>query len=337
MMTMMTMMNNIFAYLNQFDPPKIRPLVEPIVMDMKNPALSEAQLDAKIRMALEKSQYPFIPFENAEIKIYGALAKFNRQRYYDTKVLLEEALAKFDQDPHRKAITLWLLGINAAAMEDNSQTFQYWYKVRETINDLSKGKMLLSQRPDIINWYKDRLKEINRLLASTCIQEVFAWLDAHEIGHLDDQMREFYRKIQESISQRKYHEAHQLIESCQRLAEMGSDHDQMREVLVYCGVSKFQLGSTEEAIKYFTKAISLLPPGSHRQAVTYWLLGGAQWRVPRLREDAMINLKEAIVLFKELRMDADRKHNPSLMKWYDEKLVYMQEDLNSKVKSLLNS
>ena len=329
--------DNIFAYLNQFDPSKLRPLIEPVVLNMKNAALSEAQLDACIRDALEKSQYPFIPLENAEIKLNGAMAKYRREKYYEAKVLLEEALSRYDQDMHRKAVTYWLLGYNAMSMEDLPQTYFNWHTARELLEDIHKGKGGNITRPDILKWYQERITEINNLMAATCIQEVYAWLDVHEHGHLDSQTQDYYRKILTSISQRKYHDAHQLIDSLQHLAELSNDHDQYREVLVFCGVAKYQLGSSEEAIKIFKTAITLLTPGSHRQAVAYWLLGGAQWRVPRLREEAVISLKEAVHLFKELNLEADRKHNPVMMKWYDDKLVFMQDYLMNRVKSLLTA
>ncbi len=331
-----TAIDNIFAYLNQFDPSKLRPLIEPVALNMKNMALSEAQLDTFIRDALEKSQHPFIPLENAEIKLNGALAKYHREKYYEAKVLMDEALLRYDQDAHRRAIAYWLLGYNALAMEDLHQTYFNWDAAREILVTIYEGQGGAAiTRPDILNWYQERLTEINKLIAATCIQEIYAWLDAHEYGHLDEQTKNYYQKITAAISQRKYHDAHQLINSLQHLAELSNDYDQYREVLVFCGVAKYQLGSSEEAIKIFKTAITLLTPGSHRQAVTYWLLGGAQWRVPRLREEAVISLKEAIHLFKELNLEADRKHNPVMVKWYDDKLAFMQEYLMDRVKGLL--
>ncbi|MCE1255265.1 MAG: hypothetical protein LWX83_17165, partial [Anaerolineae bacterium] len=300
-------------------------------------AISEGQLDASIRDSLEKSQYPFIPLENAEIKLNGALAKFHREKYYEAKILMEEALQRYDQDAHRKAITYWLLGYNALAMEDLPQTYYNWSIARETFTDITKGKGVSITRPDVLNWYQERLVEINKLMAATCIQEVYAWLDVPEHGHLDDQTQDYYRKILASISQRKNHDAHQLIDSLMHLSELSNDLDQYREVLVFCGVAKYQLGSSEEAIKIFKNAIDRLPPNSHRQAVTYWLLGITQWRVPRLREEAILKLKDGIQLFKTLRLEADRKHNPVMMKWYDDKLVFMQEYLMARIKSMLSA
>ena len=238
----MTTIDSIINYLNQFDPSKLRPLVEPVVMNMKNPALTDAQLDAHIRDALEKSQYPFVPLENAEIKIQGGLAKYNRSLFYESKILFEDALHRYDQDPHRKAITLWLLGINAMGMEELSYAYQYWLLARESLLDLSRGRHLSSSRPDILSWYNDREKEISRLMTSTCVQEIYSWLDVHEHGHLDEQTRDYYKKIQDSITSKKYHEAHQFVDSLLHLAELSNDHDQLREVLVFCGSGKISVG-----------------------------------------------------------------------------------------------
>jgi tetratricopeptide (TPR) repeat protein len=332
----MTTMNEVFLYLNKYDPSKIRPLVDPVVADMKNMANSEAQLDGKIRDALEKSRYPFIPLEYGEIKLHSAVAKYSHKKHIESKILMDEAVAKFENDPHRRAFTLWMMGINAMAMEDVSFAYNYWMSARIILDDIIKGRRFTITKPETTRWYQERLKELNFNMASSCIQEIYHWFGAYDTSNLDGQTLAFSEKIFEAIGFRKTHEAHQLIDCLIRLAEMGNDHDQLRDVFVLCGVAKYLLGATPDSVKYFSEAIIKLEPKSQRQAVAYWLKGIAQWRIPQLREEAVTNLMRAIDLFKDLRLKADKKHIVPMLNWYDEKLSFMENELSKKEKTLLN-
>jgi tetratricopeptide (TPR) repeat protein len=329
-------MNDVFLYLNKYDPSKIRPIVDPIVAEMKNDALSDAQLDGKIREAMEKSKYPLIPLEYAEIKLHCAVAKYSRRKYIESKILMDEAFPKYENDPHRRAVILWLMGINALSMEDASFAHSYWMSSRIIFEEIIKGKHFQITRPDVSSWYLERLKEINHLMAANCIQEIFTWFGLHESNHMDGQTVAFSEKIFEAIGSRKYHEAYQLIETLIRLVEMSNDHEEIRDVYVLCGVAKYMLGATSESIKYFSEAISKLEPKSHRQSVTYWLKGTAQWRIPAQREEAITNLNRSIDLFKDLRLKADKKHLAQVMQWYDDKLGIMEKEARKKEKILIS-
>ena len=332
----MTINYDLFLYLNKFDPSKLRPLVEPVLADMANTALSDAELDGKIRDALEKSRYPFIPLEYAEIKMHCALAKYSHKKYYESKILLEEALAKYENDVHRKAITVWMMGLNTLMMEDMSFAYHYFMSARLFMDDIIKGKKYSITKPETPKWYQERIREISDEMASIFIQEIYQWYGVYEHSNLDAQAIAFSEKIFEAIGFRKTHEANRLIDSLIKLSELGRDHEHSADVFVLCGVAKYLLGATPEAIKYFSDAISKLEPKSQRQAVVYWLKGTAQWKLPQSREESVSNLMQAVDLFKDLRLKAEKKHQMELYNWYAEKLSFMDRDIIKKEKTLLS-
>jgi len=330
------MMNDVFLYLNKYDPSKIRPIVDLVVVDMKNAALTDAQLDGKIRDAMEKSKYPFLPMEHAEIKLHCAVAKFSRKKYIETKILLDEAFPNFENDPHRRAVALWMMGLNALAMEDVSFAHSYWMSARIIFEDIVKGKRFQITRPDMLAWYRERYNEISYLMAASCIQEIYNWYGIHDTGHMEGQTLAFSEKIFEAIGFRKAHEANQLIDMLIRLAKLENEHEQLSDVYVLCGVAKYLLGDSTVSINFFSEATSRQEPKSHRQAVTYWLMGSAQWRMNDQREKALFNMNRSIEYFKDLKLIADKKHLVSVMNWYGDKLAIMEKEVSMMEKFLLN-
>ena len=264
------------------------------------------------------------------------MLRYHLTQKFESKILFDEALPKYEKDQHRKAVTLWMMGYNALALEDASFAYSYWMGARIILEEIVKGKHFAIVKPETIKWYRDRIKELNFTMATNCIQEVYNWFGIHDSNHMDGQTVDFSEKIFEDIGYRKSHEANQLIDALLRLSEMSNDHELMRDVFVLCGVAKYMLGSTSESIKYFSEATSKLEPRSQRQAVAFWLKGMAQWRIPPMREEALTNLIRAVDLFKELRLKADKKHLAQVMLWYDEKLLIMEKELEQKEKVLLS-
>jgi tetratricopeptide (TPR) repeat protein len=327
----------VFDFLNKFDPSKLRPLIEPLVVEMKKPSLTEAQLDALLIEALEKSRYPFIPLEYAEIKTNVALEKFKRKKYEQSEVLLSDALDIYlkSDDFHRQAMIYWMHGLMMLERDDLPKTYQYWDTARNLLSSIAAGKKNPLSKADVIQWYQERIKDLNYMMISYCIQEIYAWMDVADPASLDNQSQKYCKKIQDLIIQRKNSSANEMIINALSYAKLSNNFEQQRDLYVYCGVAKYQLGIDEEAIKYFNLAINALPRESHRMAVTYWLMAMTEWRSSRRREEAVVNYNKSLQLFKELNLTADKKNNTFMKNWYKEKLVYIEKCIEDKESEIL--
>ena len=326
--------NEVLSYLNKFSVSCIRPLVVPIISDIDNENTGTEALDVAIQEALEKSQYPFIPQEFAEIKLHSGAALAIRKRNTEAGLLFEDALGKLEDDLHRRAIATWMMGSNALELQNDSFAFQHWKNSTELMEEIIKRRLEIELKNDMLEWYQKRIWELN-LLLSSCIQEIYGWFGAYETGHLDEETILFSERIFKDIASGQQENVQKLIERVIEISKVNHDYQQVREAQVLCGVAEYLSGRPEQAVKRFADAINKLEPKSQRQAVTYWLKGMAQWRLPQQHDEGMGHFKKAFELFKELRLKADQKHLVPLVAWYNQKIAIMEADIKQKQKELV--
>jgi tetratricopeptide (TPR) repeat protein len=315
--------------LNTFDRSYLNPTSKTWIAQIKQAAESGADLDRDIGEVLEHSHLLSNPWGYAEFLINLVVLEFENSRYKGAHEHILIALNIFPPESQRAAVTVWILGWVEWARSDPYAAYSHWMQSRQIFLDLHQQSLEQRQLARV-TFYLECLKEINIEMVSR-VEELYTWLNAHEPSHLSEAARSLVNGLMQSALKGDSKKVYQQVSLLQNVGQGSEDYLESIEVMVECGMALYQVKNFSNAASMLRRAAAGFPPGSHRQAVTRWMAGLAQWQVQSERNNAINNWQQSIQDFEGLEQQASRSRNSDRAAWYDERIEVMKLALAQKI------
>jgi tetratricopeptide (TPR) repeat protein len=291
-----------------------------------------ADLDQEIREVIEQSQELVNPWGYAEFLLNLAVLEFELGRYKGAHEHVLSALRNYPPESHQQGIALWILGWVEWARSDPYTAYSHWMQTRQIYLNLHL-QSLEQRQVARTNFYLECLQEINIEMVSR-VEELYTWLNAHEPSHLSDAAKSLVNGLMQSALEGNSKKVYQQVSLLQKVAQGSEDYLEGMEIMVECGMAFYQEKNFSNAGSTLRRAAAGFPPGSHRQAVTRWMAGLAQWQVKSERDSAINNWQLSIKDFEGLEQQAARSRNPDRAAWYAERIEAMKLVLTQKISQI---
>jgi len=214
-------------------------------------------------------------------------------------------------------------------MKENDAAYNYWSGAKDIFTGLAEAEVR-NHDINMVNWYYARIDAMRLDLVFTA-EEAFYWLNFFENSHLSDPAKSFADEIRRRIQQKDYPLAYEIGRNLSRISHNRLDTNETAEAWVVIGLASLQMGNPRQAMDYLQRGAAAFVPWGHKQAVTRWMLGIAQWLIPEEADQAIRNWTNAIDAFNGLSVKADRENDQFKKDWYDVNISIMGRALLIKI------
>jgi len=278
--------------------------------------------DVRVRLLLERlrgaAHSPGDPLEKAEILLSCAAIGYWRGWYPQAACDAKEAVISYDNDDHRRAVALWVLGTTQWKMRQNHDAYGCWAEAREIFG---RRKILLQHFPDEISWYQNRIREMDIGLAEQP-EEILTWLNYFEPSSLRPPTQQVVKQVQEKTRQRAYPNVYALMTDLQVANSRSEGVYERAEIYLEFGLALYQMGNVHFAIELLSKSVQNFFPGIgtyHKQVVARCMLGALEWMNNLSRKQAEQDWRRCIQEFENLKLMASRDNQQTKIDWYTER------------------
>ena len=163
-------------------------------------------------------------------------------------------------------------------------------------------------------------------IAQSWLRYVYYWLNRFEKENvLSDPANLLLIKLENKRKESDSKEVWGAINDLKRLSEK-SDSKEAAEIKLCCGMVAADMKDFHDALRLFTEASSKYASFKHQHAIAQWMIGCAQWLLPKREVDAINSWRTSLRIFESLCNH--NKGDKENYKWYDEKCKEMQEALH---------
>jgi tetratricopeptide (TPR) repeat protein len=312
-------MNDIFealTWLNAIDnPSRLKDEVRRLIKDVAGFGPD----DSRVRLILERlrncAHSSGDPREKAEILLYCAAIGYWRGWHARAVDDAREAGLSYEEDVHRQAVALWILGITQWAMHENHDAYRNWSDAREMFK---RRQPLFQHFPTERAWYKNRLRKME-VKSAARPEEIWTWLNYFERSSLRASTQQVVESVQKKIREQAYPNIYALMPDLQEANKRCEEFYERAEIHLEFGLALYQMGNPHYAIELLRKSLLQFNPGIgsyHKQVVARCMLGALEWMHRSSHSQAETDWCRCIDEFEDLRGWADRDHLQEKEQWY---------------------
>lgn len=279
------------------------------------------QDDLSVRVILERlrncAHSPCDPREKAEILLGCAAIGYWRGWHSQSACDAREALLCYEDDVHRRAVALWILGITQWDMHENHDAYRNWADAREMFRQRA---LLFQHFPTECSWYQNRIRHMEVRCAARP-EEIWTWLNYFEPSNLRPSTHQVVDCVQQKIREHVYSNVYALMPDLQEATRRSEEIYERAEVYLEFGLAMYQMGNPHYAIELLRKSVLTFYPGIgcyHKQVVARCMLGALEWMERSSKHQAEVDWYCCMNEFEKLRGCADRDHQQEKEKWYAE-------------------
>lgn len=266
-------------------------------------------------------------FEKAEILLCCAALEHFHGCFPEAVRDAQEALILYDDDDdHRRAVALWILGMAQWELCRNHDAYQNWVEAKK----IFKQRQILFQHfPIEQNWYKNHIWHMDVALACHP-EEIESWLNCFEQSNLRASNQQIIKSMHNNIRRQTYSNEEAVIRDLQEAMRDCEQAYEKAEIYLEFGLGFHKMGKARYAIELLRNAVQNFQPGIglyHKQVVARWMLGAIKWTQPIFQSQAVTHWERCIEEFESLRRWADRDHLPAKEKWYAEHCAILRAAL----------
>jgi tetratricopeptide (TPR) repeat protein len=280
-----------------------------------------------LRVACESSRDIL---ETLEVKLTLAKICFKNQDYAAAKIDLLDAVKRYKPASHRLGVSKWMLGILLWELRDHESAYFQWAKAKEIFIGLAQTAVR-SRDIKLVNWYYEKKDDMSLDLCITAEEAFYNWLNYFERTSLSEAGKLFAAEISKKIQKKEFPLAYEIGVNLARISHNRINTIETAEAWVVIGLAALQMGNPRLAVDYLQRGAAAFSPWGHKQAVTRWMIGIAQWQIPEEIDQAIKNWTNAIEAFKELRRKADQENNQDKKDWYEGTTAIMTRAIKNKV------
>lgn len=266
------------------------------------------------------------PLEKAETLLHCAAIGSWRGCFSEAAYDAGEAVIFYDDDNHRHAVALWILGMTQWKMLQNHQAYQNWADARKLFRD---RQILFQNFPEEKSWYKNQIRRMNAELAKHP-EEIWTWLNWFERSHLRPPTRKVIDCVQEKIRERAYPNVYALTQDLQEANRRCQGVYEKAEIFLEFGLAIYELENTHFAMELLRKSVLHFFPGAgiyHKQVIARCMLGAVEWIDGLSRNQADADWTRCIAEFEQLRQWAEWDNQSTKKEWYAERCAILNDAL----------
>lgn len=289
-----------------------------------------APRDSKVQRILDRlrntARSSGNPLEKAEILLYCAAIGSWRGGFPEAACDAMEAVISYDDDGHRHAVALWILGMTQWKMFQNHEAYANWAEARKIFNE---RQILFQNFPGEKAWYKNQLRRMNADLARHP-EEIWTWLNWFEHSSLRPPTQQVIDCVQEKIRGHAYPNVYALMQDLQEANKRCKGGYEQAEIFLEFGLAIYEMRNTHFAIELLRKSVLHFYPGVgtyHKQVVARCMLGAVEWMDGRSHNQAEADWTRCIEEFEMLGQWANQDNNPTKKEWYTEHSVILCDAL----------
>lgn len=255
--------------------------------------------------------------ETAEILLYCAAVSHRRDWYPQAARDAQEAVVSYENDDHRRAVALWILGMAQWEMLHHHDAHTNWVDAK---NNFERCQMLFPRPRERKDWYEDWLRQMNVELVEHP-EEIFTWLNCFEKSSLRPPTWQVVNPVHEKIRRKTYPSIYILMQDLQEANKRSKTAFERAEIQLTFGLGAYQMGFSHFAIELLRKAVIHFYSGNgayHKQVIARCMLGAVEWTYELSWKQAYADWRRCIDEFDELRGWADRDNLMDKEAWYAE-------------------
>ena len=255
--------------------------------------------------------------EKAEILLCCAAVSHRRQWYAQTARDAQEAVVSYENDDHRRAVALWILGMAQWELLRHHDAHINWVDAKNTFE---RCQSLFPRPRERTDWYEDWLWQMKVELVAHP-EEILTWLNCFERSSLGPSTSQFVNPVQEKIRRKAYPSIYILMQDLQEANKRSETAFEKAEIQLTFGLGAYQMGYSHFAIELLRKSVLHFYPGIgsyHKQVIARCMLGAVEWTYKLSWKQAYADWRRCIDEFEELRCWADRDNLMDKEAWYTE-------------------
>lgn len=240
-----------------------------------------------------------------------------------------EAVICYDNDRHRQAVALWILGKVQWEMLQNHEAYRNWAEARKIFKQCQ-----LQRSRNAKDWYKNPLDQMDVEMVARP-EEISTWLNRFEHSSLRPPTGQVIKSMREKIRQQRYPSIYVLMQDLQEANRWSERIHERAEVYLEFGLATYQIGNSHFAIELLRKAVQDFYPGVgnyHKQVVARCMLGAVEWMHKSSRKQAAADWLRCFDQFENLRWCADRDNLQEKEEWYAKRCNILTSALLERVK-----
>lgn len=268
--------------------------------------------------------------EKAEILLYCAVIGHWRGWCPQAAVDATEAVLLYDDDDHRRATALWILGMTQWDLSEPHDAYRNWSDAKKIFE---QRKILFQHFAREKDWYQNQIRQIQVDLVFHP-EETWTWLNWFERSCLRSTAQQIVDHVQEKIQQHAYSSVYALMHELQQAERACDSVLEKAEIYLEFGLAIYELGNAHFAVDLLRKAVSNFYPGIgayHKQTVARCMLGALEWKIDRSHTQAVADWNRSIEEFEILRQWASRDHHQTKIDWYTEHRAILCEALSDRL------
>ncbi len=330
----MITLSQSLQWLNREDQGHLTHKSQLSLWQVRDTNILDSEKDRIVEALIYDTHSPKDPFEKAEVLLNCAEIQSGRNRHSEAEGYISKAIRFYEAkgDPYRTAVTRWMLHLVWWKLLANNMAHNEARMARKIFTDLRKVKSAI---PDVtsVKWFTEQIDQMDEDLISTP-EEAYEWLTQFEESHLESQAHHTSYAISDAMLNKRFSHAYQKMEQLLEITQGSLDPKETGEALAFCGLTAYQTGNCQEAVRLIRHACATYSPEGHHQAATRWMLGMVQWSMPNGASKAIQTCSNCISYIEKLRIRADQKNRAEERDWYAEHLPIMKSVLTKKIQSM---
>jgi hypothetical protein len=257
------------------------------------------------------------PCEKAEILLCCAAVSHRREWYAQVARDAQEAVVSYENDDHRRAVALWILGMAQWEMLRHHDAHTNWV---DSKNNFERCQTLFPRPRERKDWYEDWIWQMKVELVAHP-EEILTWLNCFERSSLSPSTCQVVNPVLEKIRRKAYPSIYILMQDLQEANKRSLTAFERAETQLTFGLGAYQMGFSHFAIELLRKAVIHFYPGTgtyHKQVIARCMLGSVEWVYKLAQNQAAEDWKRCIGEFDNLRAWADRDNLADKEAWYRE-------------------
>ena len=255
--------------------------------------------------------------EKAEILLCCAAISHRREWYAQAARDSQEAVVTYENDDHRRAVALWILGMAQWELLRHHDAHTNWVDAK---NNFERCQTLFPRPLERKDWYENWLWQMKVELVAHP-EEILTWLNCFERSSLSPSTCQVVNPVLEKIHRKAYPSIYILMQDLQEANKRSLTAFERAETQLTFGLAAYQMGFSHFAIELLRKAVMHFYPGMgpyHKQVIARCMLGAVEWTYKLSWKQAYADWRCCLDEFEELRGWADRDNLMDKAAWYTE-------------------
>jgi tetratricopeptide (TPR) repeat protein len=322
----------VLGWLNKFDSSHLSVTANRLTRRARDVSRSHQDVQQTLNHLQGVARATTDSLEKAEIWIHIAAVAYWCKWFSQAIHYAEKAVNSYQNDDHRSAVALWILGMPRWEILQNPIAYMNWNEARNCFRD---RRIFFRHSRVEREWYKDRLRQMEIELA-TKPEEVFNWLNKPGFGvsKLTMPSEQLVDAIQNKIRQQVYPDVYSLMNDLQDIVKWSRELYEGPEAILVCGLAAYQMGNLSSAAELLEEAVTKFPStkyNNHEQIIARWMLGAVEWKIKNDQKKTIDRWRRCINDLEDLRQYADQNNMQPQKKWYADRRSILQAAMHALV------